>query len=125
MVSTNKKSNAVISLSQFVALDPQTVAALPAALNGDQENIQTIDQVVNRMIAAPVLDGTRTVVVLDPNGNIIDRSFHPGGWKNLPCLYRTGIGVSCRLLPRPWHLKKPIVSTEVIPADLSGPGRPG
>ena len=66
-----QKMNAVISLSQFVALDPQTVAYLPAALDGVQESMQTIDQVVNRLIAAPVLDGTRLVVVLNSNGNIL------------------------------------------------------
>src|SRR5512136_817963 len=38
-----QKLDAVIGLSQFVALDPQTVTALTAAMRSDQEAIQTID----------------------------------------------------------------------------------
>ena len=97
-----QKLNAVNSLSQFVALDPQTVAALPAALKGDQAQIQSIDQVVSRMIAAPILDGTRAVVVLDLHGNILTGHSIPAGAEKSPLLLQTGIGAGCRLLPMPW-----------------------
>jgi two-component system, NtrC family, sensor kinase len=119
-----QKMNAVTSLSQFVALDPQTVAALPAALKGDQGEIQTIDQVVSRMINAPILDGTRMVVVLDQDKNIltgrsisasgkISPAFTAGNWGLLP------------IVTEAFASKRTISSTEVIPegnlaqADLS------
>lgn len=109
-----QKLDAVNSLSQFVALDPQTVAAMPAALRGDQENIRTIDQVVSRMIAAKVLDGTRSVVVLDLYGNIITgRSIPVDGKISSPFTYGnwSGVPVVAEVLAS----KKPLVSTEVIP----------
>ena len=110
-----QKTNAVLGLSQFVALDPQTVAYLPAALDGVQESMQTIDEVVNRLIAAPVLDGTRLVVVLNSKGNIIagrslavDGIISPavkaGDWSQLP------------IVAKALTSGKPISGTEVIPA---------
>jgi two-component system, NtrC family, sensor kinase len=109
-----QKLDAVNSLSQFVALDPQTVAALPAALRGDQENIRTIDEVVSRMIAAQILDGTRTVVVLDLYGNVLTgRSIPAGGKISSPFAYGnwSGVPVVAEVLAS----KKKLVSTEVIP----------
>ncbi len=111
-----QKLNGVIALSQFVALDPQTVAALPVHLNGSFENTQAIDQVINRMIAAPILDGTRSVVVLDSGGNIltgrsiaadgkVTPAFTAGNWSQLP------------IVSRALATEKSIVSTEVIPAN--------
>ena len=112
-----QKLNGVIALSQFVALDPQTVAALPVHLVGSYENTQAIDQVINRMIAAPILDGTRTVVVLDSVGNILTGrsiaadgkatpAFTAGNWSGLP------------IVSRALSTEKSIVSTEVIPANF-------
>ena len=108
-----QKLNAVNSLSQFVALDPQTVTALPAALKGDQADIQTIDQVINRMITTQILDGTRLVILLDSGGSIvagrsipvdgkISAALSAGNWGKLPIVAQTLAS------------KKPIVSTEVI-----------
>ena len=79
-----QKLNGVIALSQFVALDPQTVAALPVLLNGSFENTPAIDQVINRMIAAPILDGTRSVLVLDSHGNILTGRSIPANGKVTP-----------------------------------------
>jgi len=110
-----QKLNGVIALSQFVALDPQTVAAMPVHLNGSFENTQAIDQVINRMIAASILDGTRSVLVLDADGNIltgrsiatdgkVTPAFAAGNWSQLP------------IVSRALATEKSIVSTEVIPA---------
>ena len=52
-----QKTNDVESISQFVALDTQTTAYLPTALIGVEESIQTINQVVSRMITVPFLTG--------------------------------------------------------------------
>src|SRR5512140_378552 len=67
-----QKLNDVMSVSQFVALDTQTRVYLPHALNGVTESIQTLDAVVSRMISGRVLNGTRLVVVLDPQGQVLD-----------------------------------------------------
>ncbi len=108
-----QKINAVLSLSQFVAFDPQTVAHLPDALNGVYGSLQTIDQVVGRMIAAPILDGTRVVVVIDSSGEIVagrsitadgrlSPAFTVGNWGELP------------IVTRVLTTGKPISGTEVI-----------
>ncbi len=110
-----QKTNDVISISQFVALDTQTVAYLPTALIGVQESLQTIDQVISRMISVPFLNGTRLVVVLDSDGHILTgRSITADGttrfattggdWSQLPI-------VSEALTTR-----KSLTGTEVIPA---------
>jgi two-component system, NtrC family, sensor kinase len=111
-----QKLNAVSSLSQFVALDPQTVSALPGALQGDQGRVQTIDRVVSRMIAAPILDGTRAVIVLDQNGNIVSgRSIPVDGRLSLPI--SIGNWGSLPIVAVALASKISIVSTEVIPAN--------
>lgn len=112
-----QKTNAVLGLSQFVALDPQTVSYLPAALNGVNESIETVDQVVNRMIEAPILDGTRMVIVLNSKGNIlvgrslgsdgkISPAFTAGDWSQLP------------IVAQALASGKSISGTEVIPANF-------
>jgi two-component system NtrC family sensor kinase len=110
-----QKINAVIALSQFVALDPQTVAALPAVSNNNQGDNLAIDQVVNRMISAPLLDGTRAVVVLDPNGNVLTGRSVPADGKISPA-FTTGNWSLLSIVAQGLALKKSIVSTEVIPA---------
>jgi two-component system NtrC family sensor kinase len=111
-----QKLNAVTGLSKFVALDPQTVTALPAALRSDQEAIQTIDQVVSRMITTEILDGTRTVVVLDSHGNVITGRSIPAHGKLSPSFtYGNWSGVS--IVGEVLGSRKPIASTEVIPAN--------
>ncbi len=111
-----QKLNAVSGLSKFVALDPQTVTALPVALRSGPEAIQTIDQVVSRMIATEILDGTRTVVVLDSHGNVITgRSISADGKLSSPFTYGNWSGVS--IVGEVLGSGKPVASTEVIPAN--------
>jgi two-component system, NtrC family, sensor kinase len=111
-----QKLNDVMSLSQFVALDTQTRSYLPSALNSVTESLQTIDQVVSRMITGTVLNGTRMVVFLDPNGKVLDArsvtvdgvrspAFTGGDWSGLP------------VVARALASGNPISSTEVIPAE--------
>ena len=109
-----QKLNAVNSLSQFVALDPQTVAALPAALKGDQAEIQAIDRVVFRMITSPVLDGTRVVVILDTNGNILTGRVSPADGK-ISYPFTSGNWGGLPIVAEVLSSKKSIASTEVIP----------
>jgi two-component system NtrC family sensor kinase len=110
-----QKMNAVFGLSQFVALDPQTVKALPEALHGFQQGIQTVDEVVKRMITAPLLDGTRAVVVLNTQGDIlvgrsisvdgkVSPAFTNGNWSQLP------------IVAEALASKKNVSGTEVIPS---------
>jgi two-component system, NtrC family, sensor kinase len=109
-----QKLNAVNSLSQFVALDPQTVAAVPAALSGHPEEIQSIDEVVSRMITSSILDGTRTMVVLDVYGNVLTgRSISKYG--KLSSSYTNGNWRGMQVVTDVLASKKPLVGTELIP----------
>jgi two-component system, NtrC family, sensor kinase len=111
-----QKLNAVNSLSQFVALDAQTAAAFPAALSGYQDGIQAIDQVVSRMITTPILDGTRLVVVLNSDGNILTGRSMPADGK-LSTPFTTGNWSGLPIVAAALSSRNPIVSTEVIPVD--------
>ena len=110
-----QKMDAVTSLSQFVALDPQTVEAYPGALHGFHQGIQSMDEVVKRMITTSILDGTRAVVVLDMQGDIlvgrsitadgvVSPAFTNGNWSQLP------------IVAKALALKKTVSGTEVIPS---------
>jgi two-component system NtrC family sensor kinase len=110
-----QKLNDVLSVSQFVALDTQTRVYLPAALNGVTESIQTVDAVVSRMISGRVLNGTRMVVVLDPQGQVLDArsvtaegvlspAFTGGDWSALP------------VVAQALATGEPVSATEIIPA---------
>ena len=110
-----QKMNAVNSLSQFIALDPQTVAALPAALRGAPEEIQSIDQVVSRMVTSSILDGTRAVVVIDLYGNVLTGRSIPKDGK-ISSSYTTGNWAGLQIVADALASKKPISGTEVIPS---------
>jgi two-component system NtrC family sensor kinase len=110
-----QKLNDVMSVSQFVALDTQTRSYLPTALDGVTGSIQTVDGVVSRMIAGTVLNGTRMVVVLDPQGQVLDAravtaegirspAFTGGDWSELPVVAES------------LATGKSVTGTEVIPA---------
>ena len=112
-----QKTNAVLGLSQFVALDPQTVSYLPAALNGVNESVETVDQVVNRMIEAPILDGTRMVIVLNSKGNIlVGRSLGSDG--NISPAFTAGDWSQLPIVAQALASGKSISGTEVIPANF-------
>ena len=110
-----QKLNAVMGLSQFVALDPQTLEAIPEALQGFNPGTQGVDQVVKRMITSSILDGTRAVIVLDKGGNIlvarsinvngeISPVFIDGNWSRLPIVAEALV------------TNQPVTGTEVIPS---------
>jgi two-component system NtrC family sensor kinase len=111
-----QKTNEVVSISQFVALDTQTEAYLPTALDGVNTSVQTIDQVVNRMISVPFFSGTRMVMVLNAQGRILTgRSITSSGttahatpgedWSQLP------------IVAQALYTKNSITGTEVIPVE--------
>jgi len=110
-----KKTNDVIGVSEFVALDAQTNAYLPAALLGVPQSLQTIDQVVGRMIALPFLSGTRLVVVLDGDGHILTgRSITADG--NTVLATRGEDWSQIPIVAESLATQKPVTGTEVIPA---------
>lgn len=111
-----QKLNDVLSISQFVALDTQTIDQMSAAFNGDWQGVRAIGQVTNRMITAPTLDGTRMILVLDTQGNVLTGSVRPesgqivlpnaaGNWNQIP-LVAAAIASG-----------QPLSGTEVISAD--------
>jgi two-component system, NtrC family, sensor kinase len=110
-----QRLNDIVSISQFVALDAQTVSSLPSALAGSSTSTAKIDQVINRMLTVPLLNGTRMVVVLDEKGHILDGrsmaadgsispAFIAGDWSDLPIVADALTSFT------------PITGTEVIPA---------
>jgi len=90
-----QKLDNILSVSQVVALEAQTVANLPAALNGDDPSAQPIKQALNQVIKTPLLDGTRLILVLNPQGEILTGQvltgdgqaaipYGAGNWGQLP-----------------------------------------
>lgn len=90
-----QKLNDVLSVSQFVARDSQTIDQMAAAFNGDRKGILAIGQVASRMITSPVLDGTRMILVLNIQGDVLTGSVRldngqevipnaGGNWNQLP-----------------------------------------
>ncbi len=67
------------------------------------------------MISAPILDGTRAVVVLDQNGNILTGRSIPVDGK-ISAAFTTGNWSLLPIVSRALASQKSIVSTEVIPA---------
>ncbi len=111
-----QKLNDVLSVSQFVALDTQTIAHMPAAFDGESQGIRAIGQVASRMITAPILDGTRMILVIDRQGNVLTGSVRPeNGQEVVP--NATGDWNQIPIIAAALASGEPLSGTEVIPAN--------
>lgn len=111
-----QKMNDVISISRLVALDPQTIEYFPTDRDATAANIYLVDQVISRLITTSSLDGTRTVVVIDHQGNFIaGRSVDATGV--LSSIITKGNWAELPIVAESLATAEPISATEVIPAE--------
>ena len=110
------KLDELTAVSQRMAHDPRVVDNLPAALAGDHEASDIIDQEISRKVTVPSLGGTHFLIILDTEGNIVtgrilssegilSPSIHQGNWHPLPII-QTSL-----------QSAKPLAATEIIPAE--------
>ena len=90
-----QKLGDILTISQSVALDAQPVARIPAVFKDGGQAAQTVMAALSQMITAPLLDGTRMILVLDTQGEILTGRvltkdgqaavpYAAGNWSQLP-----------------------------------------
>ncbi len=105
------------AISHRLALDPWVIQSLPAAMRGDGEATQIIDQQIKNKVAVLALGGTHLIAVLDPQGHLVVGRVVSSSGALMPML-TDGDWSPLPIVQQVLASGQPQAATEIIPAEL-------